>query len=118
MTTVIRLKNQDDWFRTHRGFQWMDKYYVQHYPKDMATHHLFYTLRMIWNHTVPEDMKIKPYKHYRLDPNAYNKEYLITAIRALGEELARRNDTELYMPQLNKMMEFMKNKTEFMEKIK
>lgn len=72
-------------------FHWVDKKGVSHLPKNMSTMHLFYTLRMIWNHTMPGHMRTHDYTHYSFGP-AYTVQYLMDAIRALMTELACRKD--------------------------
>lgn len=54
-------------------------------PAAMETRHLFYTLRMIWNHTLPESVRLHPYRRYRFSP-FYTIEYLQQAIYYIGQE--------------------------------
>ena len=61
-------------------------------PADMRTSHLFYSLRMIFNHTAPAHLQIPGCKHYaEVDrwPRAYRRQ----AVAAFVAELARRKDT-------------------------
>jgi hypothetical protein len=58
-------------------------------PQEMATSHLFNTLLMIWNHTMPEECRFHPYKRWRL---GYSPEYLKHAIYELAWEMAKRTD--------------------------
>lgn len=60
-------------------------------PVEMETRHLFFTIRMIWNHTMPEMYRSKHYRHYRLG-SFYTQEYLLSAIHALLGELSLRKD--------------------------
>lgn len=101
MPEVIRLKNRGD-FRVHRGFQWIDKNNDRHYPKDMSTHHVFYTLLMIWNHSAPEDMKIHPYKRYTFS-SSYTSEYMANAVKSLMIEFSKRDDVEIYLHKFNQI---------------
>jgi hypothetical protein len=57
----------------------------------METRHLFYTLRMIWNHTMPKDAKLKPYRSYAFS-SFYTEQYLKEAIRHIFHELTGRKD--------------------------
>jgi len=57
----------------------------------METRHLFYTLRMIWNHTMPESVRFRRYRNYQLGP-FYTAEYLQQAITHIGRELLQRSD--------------------------
>jgi len=62
-------------------------------PPEMKTTHLFYSLRMIWNHSMPEE--------YHLPGGRYNIKWVEnkimakTAIMALSIELATRDFEEL-----------------------
>lgn len=56
----------------------------------MRTTHLFYALRMIWNHTVPVAMKL-PGGEYR-GPESWSVENRRKAVVAFLAELNRRND--------------------------
>jgi hypothetical protein len=76
---------------TVTSFQWKDRTDTFHYPKDMSTYHLFHTLKMIWNHSVPEVMKVHPYKRYNFGI-FYTSKYMATAVRVIIQELSNRND--------------------------
>ena len=73
------------------NFKWRDKRGQFHKPKNMETRHIFYTLRMIWNHSMPEEAKIRPYREYDFNP-FYTKEYMQFAVLALAMELSDRYD--------------------------
>jgi len=77
------------------GFVWIGKGGVPYLPVEMETSHLFFTVRMIWNHSAPENMKIKPYKRYLFGPT-YTNEYMLSAIASLLRELCRRDDMTAY----------------------
>ena len=89
-----------------KKFQWKDRNDVFHYPCDMETRHIFYTLKMIWNHSVPENMKLKPYKKYRFSP-FYTAKYMKVAVKCLIAELKTRNDIELYLHQMQQIQQRM-----------
>lgn len=57
----------------------------------METRHLFYTVRMIWNHTMPVQAQTATFKRYAFGPR-YTKEYMLEAIRAMVPELGTRTD--------------------------
>ena len=84
-----------------------------HQPKDMGTSHIFYTIRMIWNHTVPEHLKIRPFRGYNFSP-FYTVEYMEQAMAVLSEELARRGSLSIdYTPlieQVNKYLSVLVSK--------
>ena len=89
-----------------RGFKWRDRHGEMHAPQDMETRHLFYTLRMIWNHTMPEAARL-PGNLYALSPQ-YTQAYMLEAIRALGNELANRDDlTAEWSSQLQRMINWL-----------
>lgn len=83
-------------------FQWRDRSGKFYPPAEMETRHLFYTLKMIWNHSVPEHMKLKPYKRYTFN-SFYTNEYMTKAVKALTAELKIRENIEIYLPTLNKI---------------
>lgn len=70
-------------------FKWRDRHHKFHAVKDMATRHLFYTLRMIWNHTMPETAQFHPFQRYSFG-RFYTDAYMQDAIRAIVAELGRR----------------------------
>jgi predicted site-specific integrase-resolvase len=72
-------------------FRWRDREGNHYLPSSMRTRHLFYVLRMIWNHSVPEPMRILPYRHYRFG-KFYTAEYMKRAVLAIGRELLNRDD--------------------------
>lgn len=73
------------------AFKWRDKKGVFHTPKSMETRHLFYTLRMIWNHSMLDTMRIEPYTRYTFN-SFYTPAYMKEAIQHVGTELFKRND--------------------------
>jgi len=80
-------KGKDE--RTVIAFKWRDRTGKFHDVTEMATKHLFHTLLMIWNHSVPQHLRIEPYIRYRFD-EFYNAEYITQAMRALSRELRKR----------------------------
>ena len=86
-------------------FLWKDSKDRFHDPKKMRTGHLFFTLRMIWNHSMPEQMKLRPYIEHTFS-EYYTAEYTITAINVIGRELLTRQDL---LPEWEKDLNFMKN---------
>lgn len=81
-----------------RGFKWKDRKDNFHIPELMETRHLFMTLVMIWNHTMPADAVIDrsgDWKHHRYNlSNFYDPNYLSLAIGNLARELFKRKDLE------------------------
>lgn len=75
-----------------RGFRWigMDREPVA--PKDIPTKRLFYIVKMIWNHSVEEYMRVWDDHRYWFDPEIYNETYMLTAFVVLFRELSHRKD--------------------------
>jgi len=72
------------------GFKWRDRHGVHHDVSTMETRHLFYTLRMIWNNTMPAQCRL-PGNLYTFGPS-YTRQYMFDAIRAIATEVANRDD--------------------------
>lgn len=85
------------------AFKWRDRTGNFHKVSEMETRHLYYTLRMIWNHTMPEEVKLKPYNAYDFSP-FYTAEYMTEAIHHIGTELFKRTDI---LPGWQKDLSFM-----------
>lgn len=96
----VTLKPDYDVSHTWR---WKDKKHNFYKPKDMTTQHLFNTLKMIWNHTMP--VKVGVYTQYKF-PEFYTDAYMKQAIKYMALELVRRND--LY-PSSQMQLRFMVN---------
>jgi hypothetical protein len=60
-------------------------------PSEMKTSHLFNCVRMIFNHTAPDEMKLRPFKHWPGWDRApsYQKRVCVTAFL---RELLHRSD--------------------------
>lgn len=79
-------------------------------PADMVTRHLFYTLRMIWNNTMPPEAHVgNNIRYYRFSPASHPESYVKEAIAYLGRELAERDDLAAWQQrELNSMAEYFK----------
>ena len=73
-------------------FRWRDRAGNLHALSTMATRHLFFTLHMIWNHTMPASARL-PGNLYTFS-SYYTPAYMKDAIRALTTELAGRSDLD------------------------
>lgn len=60
-------------------------------PSDMATGHLFNTLKMIWNNSAPFEHRIQPIRLYHFDPKFYTADYMTKAVEELSAELSARD---------------------------
>lgn len=60
-------------------------------PSEMETRHVWFTLRMIWHHTVPPRMYLGRFRRYRFG-EFYSDAYFRTAIQQLYMELLVRDD--------------------------
>jgi hypothetical protein len=90
-------------------FAWRDRTGQLHLVKRMETRHLFYTLRMIWNHTMPASARL-PGNLYSFGPT-YTRQYMIDAISAIVPELAQRKDmTPHWTAQLNRMKDWLRTR--------
>lgn len=65
--------------------------------ENMATPHIFYSLRMVWNHTVPPVFRVTDgggeFNRYRDVPH-WTDEYKRQALEAFTRELENRNDAD------------------------
>lgn len=77
-----------------RSFTWKDRSGVFHSPREMSTRHIFMTLMVIWNHVMPEEVRIYRsgrWVHHAYKMSAYYSDlYLATAIVELAAELFTR----------------------------
>ena len=74
------------------GWKWKDSKGNFWYPARMETRHLFYTLRMIWNNTMPADAHVGYNIRYYTFGSFYSERYLKEAIVLIYSELAQRKD--------------------------
>lgn len=84
-------------------FEWKDKSDNFYKVEEMETRHLFFTVRMLWNHSVPDDFKLYPYKQYSFSA-FYSKDYVREAIRCMLHELSTRNNI---MPKWENDLDYM-----------
>ena len=78
------------------GFRWRMNGGELRAPSAMATTHLFYTLRMIWNNCAPAHARVGKVKLYDFGPS-YTTAYMRQAVRALSIELGGRRDLPAWM---------------------
>lgn len=74
------------------GWTWRDRTGGHHAPQTMETRHLFYTLRMIWNNTMPANAHVGQNPRYYAFGPFYTVEYMKTAVVHIATELATRPD--------------------------
>ena len=92
------------------NFRWRDRHGTLHDPKNMLTRHLFYTLKMIWNHSMPGAARLLPYKSYSFG-SSYSREYMVSAVRALAVEISKREDIwPDWQKQIDHMIAFLSTK--------
>lgn len=72
-------------------FQWKTRTGVWLQPSDMDTNHLMHTVLMIWNHTMPIEMRFTPYRQYSFG-NLYTNKYLKLALLHMIPILVTRPD--------------------------
>lgn len=85
--TVAELSAQE----VIEGWRWRDKEGRFIKPSDMETGHVFNTLRMIWNHTMPASAVTHDFIRHSFN-KFYTHDYLRSAILPLTLELSKRND--------------------------
>lgn len=103
----------DSNFRTDRypidpRFRWITMENRVMKVQEMATPHLYNSLKMIWNHTVPIPFRLMPYKPYECKKASWYKCKKMGrwAISNLFNELMNRNDRPLWVDLgLSKMAE-------------
>lgn len=71
------------------AFRWRDRFGTFHPIDKMETRHLFHTLSMIWNHTMPDDAKTHDHRRYHFSL-FYTVDYMRRAIFAIVPELETR----------------------------
>ena len=79
-------------------FKWRERTGTRVLVTEMPTRHLFFTLRMIWNHTMPMKARLRPYREYTFGP-VYTQEYLQTAVKEIYTELRTRADLKPHWQQ-------------------
>lgn len=72
-------------------YRWRDRKGVDHHPHDMHTTHIFHTIIMIWNHSVPVDLQFRPFNKYEF-PEFYTQQYMKDTVYYLVKELQMRRD--------------------------
>lgn len=75
------------------AFKWRDREGIFHAIDKMETRHLFYTLCMIWNHSMPEEAATHEYKRYSFSA-FYTPAYMEQAIKSIMPELFKRKDLQ------------------------
>lgn len=78
---------------TVEQFKWRSSDGIFHDVEHMATRHLFYTLRMIWNHSAKQQYRIRPYNKYTFS-KFYTEKYLKRAVIAMVREVSYRTDLQ------------------------
>lgn len=82
-------------FELDEAWKWRSAYERRWmHPSEMQTRHLFFTLRMIWNHSMPKEWEIgyEP-RRYKFGPE-YHEGYMRQAVAQIGLELTTRDDIE------------------------
>lgn len=86
------------------GWRWRTHGDGEVAPSSMATTHLFFTLRMIWNHGMPTHMHVGGRTRQWRFGARHNPQYMRQAIVQIGAELFTRTDLPAsYRAQLDEM---------------
>lgn len=79
------------------GWKWRSRTDGDVEPAAMETRHLFYTLRMVWNHTMPGHMTVgRNVKRWSFGAR-HSPQYLQEAVVQIGAELLQRDDLAPWM---------------------
>jgi len=90
----LRALNENEDFKPDPSFRWKAQSEGKLRVKDMETKHLFFSLRMIWNHSAPDRERVPPYRPWQLSSAA--SDYWKTALKELHFELMSRTNLEPY----------------------
>lgn len=72
-------------------FRWRSAGGDFHLIHQMETRHLFFTVKMIWNHSMPLEARSQAYRSYHFGP-FYTNDYMLRALAAMCPELLNRPD--------------------------
>lgn len=88
-------------------FHWRTAAHVYSKPSEMTTSHLFFVIRMIWNNSAPERMRVGKVKLYRFPP-FYTPSYMRQAVDNLSAELRTRQDIPYWMMlEIEQMLQYL-----------
>src|SRR5215510_4649181 len=79
------------------NFIWRDQAGNEWKLKDMRTSHLFFCIRMIYNHTVPPQMRLIGGRYE--DVEKWDNDYKVVAVTMLTKELVKRKPLPEWMLQ-------------------
>ena len=98
-------------------FMWRSHDDTRRYVDEMETRHLFYTLRMVWNHSMPEEARSASYKRYSFSP-FYTAEYMQDAIRYICRELStRKNLDPAWQVELDRFAAYLMNRRKLLTEV-
>lgn len=90
-------------------FRWLSRDGEWSEPRNMDTDHLFFTIRVIWNHTMPYEARTHDFQRRDFGPT-HGPEYLVKAIGVMVPELSIRTDLgPRHKLHLRKMVEWLIN---------
>lgn len=78
-------------------FKWRDQRGRFHPIKEMETSHLFFTFRMIWNHSMPAEARVGNRIQRYSFPSFYTTSYMREACLNIYPELDKRTDLAPFM---------------------
>lgn len=107
MNTQVKVKEETS---PSVLWQWRDRYGTFHHPSHLETRHLFHVVRMIWDHSMPEEMQTHFPKRYYFS-EFYSQEYMTTALYVCFPILINRPDLKEWMAfELERMYNFLRSK--------
>ena len=105
----------DDIHLPANKFRWRDREGEFHDIEQMDTRHLFNTVRMIWNHSMPEAVRSTSYKRYTFSP-FYTQAYMEYAIRHICRELWSRTDmTDVQREEIESFRHYLESRRKRLE---
>lgn len=88
MTTALKLHENN---LPADPFKWKTRDGRTYEIVKMTTTHLFNTISMIWNHSMPKDVRTHNFNQYAFG-KSYTRDYMMTAVRLMLPELLARPD--------------------------
>ncbi len=95
--------------KIEKQWAWRDRHGNFTIPSAMSTRHLYHTLKMIWNNSMPEVAKIHPVLQYSFN-GFYTSAYMKIACVKMLEELGKRKLNLEQLSGMRKMHQYINNR--------
>ena len=86
----MAIQNRSN-YELKNGWMWRERNGNFILPQNMSTKHVFYVMKMIWNHACPKYMRIWDDHRYRFS-DWYTKDYMLRAFHIMWDEAEHRED--------------------------